>query len=454
MVSIGIDLGTTHSVVSWYNPELKKSIILSDPNGVYIIPSVVQILENGTTVVGEFGPPEKTISLSKRFIGKEKEYTAMVNDKLMTFSPIDINAIILKYLMEVIEYHGLEYTEVVITVPAYFNHIQRNCILKAAHICGLNVACLISEPTAAAVAYGIDRKSDKSEIVLVVDLGGGTHDVSVMTISNGLFSVLATNGNPELGGEDINNLLSKKYPDLSDKTIEVIKRELSFKKRVWIDDFTSISQKDFIEICKPFWESFMLPIEKVMNDIQYKPIDSIVLVGGSTRIPHIKELVANYFKVSIDSLNCSLNPDEAIAYGAAVHSFYLNAKESDFIVMDVVPMTIGLKENVNTMLPLIPRNSFIPTSFSEIVSPDFKEQTHISIELYQGESNNTDKNILISTIFLEVNKENKVQDDIKVKVTVLIDESGVMTFSADFNDKKEKVVLDLFETFQETEIEF
>jgi len=450
MVAVGIDLGTTHSVISYYDPETKSSIILPDQTGKRIVPSIVTFLtESNQIIVGDIPntkDPMKTVELSKRWFGTDHLF-------LEKYTAVDINAIILNYMLSILDYHGLERDTLVITVPAYFNHTQRNHVMRAAFKCDVIVDALISEPTAAAIAYGFLNLGQQKKTIAVVDLGGGTHDVSIMELSDNLFTVLGTSGNPSLGGEDINRLISSKFPRLSAGRVEKIKRKLSDETSVEIPEAETVfTRKDFIKLCQPFWQDFLRPIQQVMNDTNLvcTQIDEVILVGGSTRIPYIRQLVGDYFQRGLDRLNYSLDPDEAIAYGAAIHSHYLVSKESAFMILDVIPMTIGVKVGKSNMFPLIPRNSFIPISHTEKFSTNFKEQKQATIELYQGESSVTNKNLLISTLTLN-GLEN--QDDLEITVTIDIDSSGIMTFSATCLNSKHSLELNFLEDFNELEQE-
>ncbi|CAN0900040.1 Heat shock 70 kDa protein BIP1 [Linum grandiflorum] len=440
---IGIDLGTTYSCVG-VSRNGRVEIIAND-QGNRITPSWVGFTDSGR-LVGEAAKnqapqnPERTVFDVKRLIGRRFEDADVQKDmKLLpyrvvnkdgkpsvevnvkdgetkSFTPEEMSSMILAKMKETAEsYLGVKVENAVVTVPAYFNDAQRQATKDAGKIAGLNVVRIINEPTAAAIAYGLDQEKGKEKNVLVYDLGGGTFDVSVLAIDNGVFEVLSTSGDTHLGGEDFDHrmmdyfikLIQKKYnKDISKdnkalgklrRECERAKRGLSTQHQVRVEieslfdgvDFSEpLSRAKFEELNINLFKKTLGPVKKALADARLKKgdIDEIVLVGGSTRIPKVRELLKEMFDGK--EPNQGVNPDEAVAYGAAVQGAILGGHSDntkDVLVIDVTPLTLGIETVGGVMTPLIPRNTAIPTKRSKVFSTYQDQQTTVSIKVYQGE---------------------------------------------------------------------
>ncbi|KAI8460432.1 glucose-regulated protein [Phakopsora pachyrhizi] len=483
---IGIDLGTTYSCVGVQ--ERGRVEILTNDQGNRITPSYVAFTKEGERLIGDAAKnqaasnPTNTIYDAKRLIGRKftdadvqrdiKLYPFKVvkkGDKPViqveilgekrTFTPEEVSAMVLGKMRETAEaYLGRKVTHAVVTVPAYFNDAQRQATKDAGTISGLNVLRIVNEPTAAAIAYGLDKTKGERQII-VYDLGGGTFDVSLLSIDEGVFEVLATAGDTHLGGEDFDNRvmehfikLWKRKHDGEDITknlrtmgklkrdVEKIKRTLSSQQsaRIEIESFhngkdlsETLTRAKFEELNIDLFRKTMKPVEQVLKDANVKKdaIDDVVLVGGSTRIPKVQELLKDYFDGKEPSKG--INPDEAVAFGAAVQGGILSGEEGneDLVLIDVCPLTLGIETTGGVMTKLIDRNTVVPTKKSQIFSTASDNQPTVLIQVYEGERTMTKDNHQLGKF--ELSGIPPAPKGVpQVEVTFEVDANGIMKVSA------------------------
>jgi molecular chaperone HscA len=470
---VGIDLGTTNSLVAIIHPDTRKPAVLKEHDSSSLVPSVIHFDEKNNVTVGEqakqylVSEPQRTIFSAKRLMGKsyddikknESFFTYKVidapNDQLVKvqagdtfYSPVDLSSFILKELKQRAE-HILKtpVNKAVITVPAYFNDAQRQATRDAGKLAGLDVLRIINEPTAASLAYGIGLDKNEEKTIAVYDLGGGTFDISILRITGGIFDVLSTHGDTYLGGDDMDNAIVEHWTtaynfpadfsaDRSNRQALRLKAEEAKKYLSAHESYTTVLEGITLEITKekfndlvlPFMERTLKSCANALKDAGLKTsdIDEVVMVGGSTRVPLVKKTVSDFFGKKV---NDSVDPDEVVALGAAIQADILAGNSKDFLLLDITPLSLGIETAGGLMEVLIPRNAKLPQKASKQYTTQADGQPGMRISVFQGERDLVKDNRKLAEFNLK-GIPGMPAGLPKVEISFLINADGILTVSA------------------------
>ena len=473
-IIVGIDLGTTNSLIAIIHPDTRQAVALKEHNSISLVPSVIHFDALGNITVGEeaknflIAEPQNTIFSAKRLMGKSyndiKENASFFSYKVFDdntqnmvkvqvgntfYSPVDLSSFILKELKHRAE-HILKtpVNKAVITVPAYFNDAQRQATRDAGKLAGLDVLRIVNEPTAASLAYGLGLNKEEEKIIAVYDLGGGTFDISILKISNGIFEVLSTNGDTYLGGDDIDNSIVKYWLQQSGVNEQELQLNKEFAQAIRLqaeqakiylssnDIFDGLLNGDQLSITKKVFESLVQPLvdktivccSGALKDagLTTKDIEVVVMVGGSTRVPLVKESISYFFGKPV---NDTVNPDEVVALGAAIQADILAGNNKDILLLDITPLSLGIETMGGLMDVMIARNSKIPNKASRQYTTQKDGQSGMKISVYQGERDMVNDNRKLAEFNLS-NIPAMPAGMAKVEVSFLINADGILVVKA------------------------
>ncbi len=471
---VGIDLGTTNSLVAIIHPDTKKPVVLKEHNGAALVPSIIHFGKGGVVTVGDkakgflINEPNNTIFSVKRLMGKSfndvKDKTTFFTYKVIDdnmeslvkiqagaafYSPVELSSFVLKELKNRAE-HILKtpVSKAVITVPAYFNDTQRQATRDAGKLAGLDVLRIVNEPTAASLAYGLGLRNDETKTVAVYDLGGGTFDISVLRINGGIFEVLSTNGDTYLGGDDFDQVIVQHWMLQCGITDEKIEKDKGLaqefrlqaeeaKRHLSTNNFFTgliagyelkLLREELEELIKPFVDKTIKCCKNALQDagLTINDIDEVIMVGGSTRVPLVKRTVSDFFSRKIYD---SMNPDEVVALGAAIQADILAGNNKNFLLLDITPLSLGIETMGGLMDVLIPRNTKIPSKTGRQYTTQKDGQGSMRISVFQGERDLVRDNRKLAEFNL-TGIPGMPAGLPKVEVTFLVNADGILVVKA------------------------